>query len=615
MCGIFGAVGAGADVLVDGALRASRALAHRGPDAEGTWRAQGVLLGHRRLSILDLASRADQPMRRGPLCIVYNGEIYNFASLRRDLETRGERFETTSDTEVLLAGLLRDGLHFLEKVEGMFAFALHDARDRSLLLARDRYGEKPLFIYEARGRVFFASEPSGIEALSSGMLDEDPTAIDLYFRLSYIPAPYAPFRDTSQLEPGTWRRYDAQLTRSEGRYYTLTAGPESHVQYDEALEAVRAKLSASISLRLTSADVPVATLLSGGLDSTIVTLLAAQLTTNSVAAYSLSFPDDPSFDEGRFAAEAAKSAPNIDHRIVPASVSDLLKFTDRLFTTLSEPFADASLVPTAYLMSHIEEKVVLGGDGADEIFAGYGSYAAMHLSAMLPKAIRKILQCVPAHRAPSRITSATARAFALFHANLADDPITEYMNWRSYAQPGDLLALGLTADIPDALRASVGNAASGALRDIQAVDISFNLPNDMLRKVDLAGMAFGVEARLPYLDKDLVHFALSMPDVFRIKGRVRKRMLRDAFASMVPQDILARRKMGFLMPIRKWFEGGPLRDALQDLGRAQSRLDRGAIDRLVSEHGKRQADHSELLWAIYVYLRWCEARRRRALVN
>ena len=611
MCGIFGVFGSGAETCSARAALASGALAHRGPDAEGGWRGEGVLLGHRRLSILDLAERANQPMRRGPLRIVFNGEIYNFQLLRRQLEAKGETFETTSDTEVLLVGLLRDGLDFLERVEGMFAFALHDERDRSLLLARDRYGEKPLYVHETPGRVTFSSELAGIEALSEKPLEEDADAIALFFRLSYIPAPLSALAGTSQLEPGSWRRYSLDLVRADGRYYTLPRPPITNLGYAEACAKVREGVSNSVDLRLKTADVPVATLLSGGLDSTIVTLLAHRLSAKPVTAYSLSFPDEPAFDEGKFALEVAKGAPGLDHRLIPARVDDLLSFTDRLFETLSEPLADASLVPTAFLISHIQEKVVLGGDGADEVYAGYGTYASMRASARLPDALKRLMLLMPAHRAPSRIRSPLLRAAALFHSNLAMDPVAEYLLWRNYARPSELNRLGLDRDVADILRAGVNEVAGGTLRDVQLADIAFNLPNDMLRKVDIAGMAFGVEARLPYLDREVVHFALSTPDDFRLRAGVRKRILRDAFADLVPSSILARRKMGFLMPIRQWMSAGPMRDALLDLGRSQTRFDPGVIERLVLEHSKGLSDHSVLLWALYVYFRWSAGRAAR----
>lgn len=611
MCGLFGVFGSGAEYYTARAGFASRALAHRGPDAEGVWTGEGVLLGHRRLSILDLSTRANQPMRRGPLRIVFNGEIYNFQVLRRDLEAKGEVFETNSDTDVLLAGLAREGIDFLNRAEGMFAFALHDERDRSLLLARDRYGEKPLYVHETRGRVIFASELAGIEALSEKPLEEDADAIALLFRLSYIPAPLSALEGTSQLEPGSWRRYSADIGRSDGRYYELPRPPLTKLGYAEACEAVREGLRSSVDLRLKTADVPVATLLSGGLDSTIVTLLAHRLSSKPVTAYSLSFPDEPAFDEGAFASEAAQGAPGLDHRVVPARVDDLLSFTDRLFSTLSEPLADASLVPTAYLVSHIEEKVVLGGDGADEVYAGYGTYASMRASARLPAALKRLLLHVPPHRAPSRIRNPLLRAAALFHSNLAMDPVAEYLLWRSYARPSDLALLDLDRDVTDILHTGVQDVAGGTLRDVQIADISFNLPNDMLRKVDIAGMAFGVEARLPYLDREVVHFALSTPDNFRMRSGVRKRILRDAFADLVPPSILARRKMGFLMPIRQWMSGGPMRDAVLDLGRSQTRFDPAVIERLLLEHSRGLADHSVLLWALYVYFRWSAGRASR----
>lgn len=612
MCGIFGAVGSRVDrVSIQGEQNALAALAHRGPDARGIWRSENVMLGHRRLSILDLDHRADQPMRKGPLVIVFNGEVYNFKDLRKHFEHDGEIFETTCDTEVLLVGLLRHGIHFLDRVEGMFAFAAWDDRSRSLTVARDRFGEKPLFLSDLPGLTLFASEIAGLEALSPQTLEEDLQAIGLYMRLSYVPAPYAPFKGTSQLEPGTWRRFDAAGIREEGRYYRIPRRPTVSMAYEDAVGEVREKITRSVDLRLKTADVPVATLLSGGLDSSIVTTIASNVSEQRVAAYSLSFPADSDFDEGIYAAAVARRLPKIEHRVVTATVHDLLQFTDRLFERLSEPLADASLVPTAFLMSHIEEKVVLSGDGADEAFGGYGTYSSMCLSAALPKALKGLLLQIPAHKNPTRIRQPILRAAALFHANLAQDPLTEYLRWRSYATPADLVDLGVNIDLEKAITNIVEEVGSGRLRDIQEVDIAFNLPNDMLRKVDIASMMFSIEARLPYLDSELVAFALSLPDEFRIKGRVRKRILRDAFLDDLPAEILQRRKMGFLMPIRQWFRAGPLRDCLVDLTRTQNCFDCGVVDRLVEEHRIGRADHSVLLWALLVYLRWRKARTTR----
>ncbi|MBZ8134258.1 asparagine synthase (glutamine-hydrolyzing) [Afifella sp. IM 167] len=615
MCGIFGAFGPGIGTVGAAAEQAAlAALAHRGPDAKATWRGERVLLGHRRLSILDLDPRAHQPMQRGPLTIVFNGEIYNFRALADKLRSAGETFSTTSDTEVLLAGLLSEGIAFLDKVEGMFAFGLVDARDGSLLLARDRFGEKPLFVHETPSLVSFASEISGLEALAPAPLEEDPLAIGLYMRLSYVPAPYAPLRGVTQIEPGAWRRYGSDLKREEGRYYTIPSAParRASISYESAVAEVRRQVIAATDLRLKTADVPVATLLSGGLDSSIVTSVASSVSEKPVTAYSLSFPDDPAFDEGVYASALASRLPHIEHRLIPARVDDLLAFTGQMFERLSEPLADSSLVPTAFLMSHIEEKVVLGGDGADEVFAGYGIYASMRASARLPHLLKRLLRTVPAHSNPAAIREPRLRAAALFHASLSEDPLAEYLHWRSYARRADLAALGLDVDLNGAIAASVGKTRSGSLRDIQEVDIAFNLPNDMLRKVDIAGMMFGIEARLPYLDSDLVEFALSLPDDFRMKGSVRKRILRDAFSAELPAEILHRRKMGFLMPIRQWFREGMLRERLADMAGSQTRFDPGVLSRLLDEHRAGVADHSVLLWAVLVYLQWREGRGARA---
>jgi len=610
MCGLLGGIGPGIDRLDEAACRAALAcIRHRGPDAEGLWRAPGVMLGHRRLSIIDLDPRSHQPMHRSPMAIVFNGEVYNYRELKRELEADGHGFSTTSDTEVLLAGLSARGPAFLERVEGMFAFAAWNARDRTLLLARDRYGEKPLFLLRQRDSLAFASELASLEALAEQPLQEDEVATGLYFRFSYVPAPFAPLQGTSQLEPGTFVRIGSDLAAKPQRYYSIPAASTAPApRYEDAVEELRGRLTQCVSARLTAADVPVATLLSGGLDSSIVTVLAARTYGRRVRAYSLGFPDDPAFDESPYARAVAARIGSIEHRVVNARVDDLLAFTERVFDKLSEPLADASLIPTAYLLSQVEEKVVLGGDGADEVFAGYGVYPAMRLSASLPSPLKALLRAIPAHGNPASLRQPQLRAAALFHANLGDSPGAEYLRWRTYASGPDLEQLGLDLSGEALVAEHLAVTGSGRLRDIQEADITFNLPNDMLRKVDIAAMMFGIEGRLPYLDSGLVAFALSLPESFLIKGGVRKRILRDAFAADLPPEILTRRKMGFLMPIRAWFRAGPLRDHLEARVAAQGRFEPATVRRLVAEHASGQTDHSVLLWSLLVFLSWRDKR-------
>ena len=363
--------------------------------------------------------------------------------------------------------------------------------------------------------------------------------------------------------------------------------------------------------RSAAADVPVATLLSGGVDSSIVTVLADRTYGQRVRTYSLGFPDDPQFDESRYARAVATRLPSVEHRLVLARVEDLLAFTDRLFDHLSEPLADASLVPSAYLLSHVEEKVVLGGDGADEVFAGYGAYPAMVLSARLPRLVKQVLRAIPGSANPAAVSNPLLRSTALFHANLDLDPVAEYLSWRTYARADVLARLGLDLDGEKLVADHIAGAGTGKLRDIQAVDIAFNLPNDMLRKVDIASMMFGIEVRLPYLDSDLVRFALALPDDFRLRRQNRKRILRDAFAADLPLEILTRRKMGFLMPIRAWFRAGPLYDHLNCLVAVQTRFDPAPLRAMMAEHVAGRSDHSVLFWSLLVYLRWRVRRAKR----
>lgn len=612
MCGFLGGIGPGVERIDDAAGRTALAcLRHRGPDAEGLWRSQGAFLGHRRLSIIDLDPRANQPMRRGPLTIAFNGEIYNFRELKRQLEDRGATFSTSSDTEVLIAGCAESGMSFLDRVEGMYAFALWDERDRSISLVRDRFGEKPLFVLTQRDRILFASELSALEQLAGEPLQEDAKAIGLYFRFSYVPAPFAPLQGMSQVEPGTWMRIGVDLSVRTQRYYVVPRQSEAAPSYRQAVDELRARLTRSVSDRLAAADVPVATLLSGGLDSSIVTVLADRTYGRRVRAYSLGFPDDPQFDESRYARAVVARLPSVEHRLVPARIEDLLAFTDRLFDHLSEPLADASLVPSAYLLSQVEEKVVLGGDGADEVFAGYGVYPAMVLSARLPRLVKQALRAIPASTNPAGVSNPLLRSTALFHANLDLDPVAEYLSWRTYARPALLTPLGLDLDGEKLIAGHISGAATGRLRDIQAVDIAFNLPSDMLRKVDIASMMFGIEVRLPFLDSDLVRFALGLPDDFRVKGQNRKRILRDAFAADLPPELLTRRKMGFLMPIRAWFRAGLLHDHLDRLIGAQTRFDPVPLRAIMAEHAAGKCDHSVLLWSLLVYLRWRDRRAQR----
>ena len=612
MCGILGASGGmTARVSDTDTLDALDLIRHRGPDGGSIWRESGVLLGHRRLSIIDLAKRSDQPMQCGELKIVFNGEIYNFRELRSQLLTLGYSFQTNSDTEVLLKAWKCWGPKCLKRLEGMFAFALWDSSQRKLFLARDRYGEKPLFVYTSGEGIAFASEIPSLIRLIGQKVQENSAAIGLFFLYSYIPAPLSALQGISQLEQGCWMEWSEHDGMRCNCYYSLQreiaiSAAQPQLPYEEACHKLRSLLGDAVRKRVETADVPVASLLSGGIDSSIITILAArsQTSTQPMSVYSLGFPEDPSFDETDFAKSVTSTLPNVRHHIIEATEDNILRFADEVLDRLGEPFADASILPTSLLCSKIEEKVALGGDAADELFAGYGIYPAIVAGARMPAMLRGLLGLIPPCQNPPAIKNARLRAAVLFHRHLRPTPLKSYLSWRSYADIRVLADMGLDMSAVLDLATKLNHTGAGSLTEIQLLDMTFNLPNDMLKKVDLAAMFNGLEVRLPFLDSNLVHWAMGLPEDYRLRGNHRKRILRDSFKEVLPKMILERGKMGFLLPIRRWFREGNLRDELIEMLSAQSVLDIKHPLKLLSEHSAGNADHSVLLWAIYVYLRW-----------
>jgi asparagine synthase (glutamine-hydrolysing) len=610
MCGVVGGIwrdGIGIDERT--AREALLSLAHRGPDAEGISFRDGVLLGHRRLSIIDLDPRSNQPMRMDGLSLVYNGEIYNFRDVRASLQACGVSFSTDSDTEVLLKAFAQYGISCLDRIEGMFAFAIWDSRARKFILARDRFGEKPLQYFKDSSRFMFGSEFRAIEALAGAeRLQVDKSALPLYFRFSYLPAPVAPFAGANQLEPGCWLEFDANAWELRThRYYDLQvrltgSQLKSSPTFESAKVELRKQLKKAVHDRIFASDVPVSTFLSGGLDSSVVASLASQTGAASVAAYSVAFPKDPEFDESAYARLVARRHPNLEHHVIDVTEEALADFTDRTLGLLGEPYADASLIPTAFVCSHVREKVILGGDGADEIFAGYGTYSAMQWSARLPSWLKALASRIPKVSNPVAIRNPTLRAAALFHKHLRHSAKEEYLTWRSYASSEQLSTLGFSER--GCRSPPIHERPIRSLRDLLVTDIDFNLSADMLKKVDLASMQHGLEVRLPYLDSSLVEFTLNLPPNYLIANGRRKHLLREAFRDLLPPEILERRKQGFLLPIRQWMRYGRMRDELLDLSAAQNVLNPSAIKQFADTHRAGIEDLSSLLWSCYVYLKW-----------
>ncbi len=605
----------------------------RGPDDEGLCCRGPLGLAHRRLAVIDLAG-GHQPIfnEDESLAIVGNGEIYDFGDLRRDLEARGHRFRTGSDTEVALHLYEERGELCLDLLNGMFALAIADFARGELFLARDRFGQKPLFYAQAGGRFAFASGPAALATLPWVDTGIDPTAIHDYLEYQYIPQPRSIYYGIRKLPPGHWLRWrgfadSAKVGASETAvptpYWAPHLLPGFAGTLPEAAGEVRRLLLAAVRRRLV-ADVPLGAFLSGGMDSSIVAALAQQCLREAGAGvlntYSIGFPV-ASYDERVHAERVARHLGTAHHFLeVKAEQFECL---GEVVAAFEEPFADASMVPT-YLLSQFARRqltVALSGDGADELFGGYHRYRLMHLSrwlAICPRTVRQAARrllgrLLPAAPEERSLAGHLRRLLALFET----DELPRY--------------LALTSRFPAALRrhlytdgmaaATAGQAsdaflaehwpASGALADrLLELDCRTYLPEDILVKVDRASMAHALEVRSPFLDVQLAEFALSLPYSFKQARGVRKRLLRQAFADCLPADILARPKMGFALPVGQWLREGwrqPARELLLS-GRLGDYFRPDRLEWLLDQHHRRQADYGQPLFALLVLALWLDPR-------
>jgi len=622
MCGILGMVGCAADAQQAAQWRES--MRHRGPDAAGlhAWN-NGVLL-HRRLSVLDTTDAANQPFaaHNGSAVVVFNGEIYNFRALRQELEQRGHRFRTQSDTEVLLAGYLEWGTEVVSRLNGMFAFAIHDARDDSLFLARDRMGEKPLFLCELPGGgLIFSSELKGM--LATGLVDTaiDPEAIIDYVHLNYVLAPKTPLRAVRQLPPATCGVWSGGRWRT-WRYWNLAehflADKPARQNDDELLDRLEALLEDATRLRLNS-DVPLGAFLSGGLDSATIVGLMRRGTTHRVHTFSIEF-DASRYDEGAHSRAAARHLETTHHPLlVDGDVSQALPEFARL---MDVPLGDDSALPMYFLAKATREHVTvaLTGDGADELFAGYDTYQADWL--------RRYLRPL---RAPARLILDTlsrltpeagakrSRRFRIeqFRRGLSGTEAEAHFRWREVAQHAALSRYG-----GEELRGAAGSysprdpfgecfrelAGAHWLDRALYVDLCTWLRDDILVKVDRTSMAASLECRTPFLDHRVVELAARLPQRLRMRAWRRKVAVRRVAERLLPREIVNRPKSGFNSPTEFWMRG-PLRDmareafaggSLEKLGlRWNNGLDR-TWERFLA--GERR--HQYALWGLFMLALW-----------
>jgi len=642
MCGIAGIVGE-RGVTEETVIRMTRSLSHRGPDDEGVWTDPdaGIGFGHRRLSIIDLSPAGHQPMLSpsGRYVITFNGEIYNYADIRRALEAEGRHhnWRGHSDTEVLLAGFDAWGIRStLERASGMFAFALWDRHERSLTLARDRLGEKPLYYGRQpgqRGPFLFASELKAIQQHPAFKWEVDRRALGLLVRYLAIPAPFSIFRGISKLLPGTI------LTLRDGHAEPVVeaywsgaeiaragSGDRRAFGAEEATDALELVLEHAIGRQMV-ADVPLGAFLSGGIDSSTVVAIMQKLSPRPVRTFTVGF-HDPAFNEASHAKAVARHL-GTDHTELYVTPEQAMDVIPKLPTMYDEPFADSSQIPT-YLISSLARKqvtVALSGDGGDELFGGYDRYSftagmwekISRIPASLRATAARMLTAVPARAwtsfgklaggvLPARLGDKVHKGARMLRSETPDDLYDLMLSlWRDPAT----FVIGSGNEPPP----SHGVAAGlDGIERMMAQDMLDYLPNDILAKVDRAAMAVSLETRVPLLDPEVVEFAWRLPPDYKRRGGTSKWLLRQVLYRHVPHELIERPKMGFGVPLDSWLRG-PLRDWAEALLSEDRLREEGFFD----PQAIRQTWQAQLvgeansfkLWSVLMFQSWLESQRER----
>lgn len=595
-------------------------IIHRGPNSEGLWTDDTVALGMRRLSVIDLHT-GDQPVFNGDksVIVMMNGELYNYREVREELEKKGHKFVTKSDTEILPHLYDEYGEDLLEHVNGMYAFSLWDSRRKKLIIARDRFGEKPLYYGVFDGKLIWASEPKAILAHPSVNAELDLDAMRHYLSYDYVPAPLSIYKGIKKLPAAHILTVENGEVRTR-RYWNLSWNKNGRVRSlaDSAGE-LRELLSDAVRMRLV-ADVPLGVLLSGGVDSSTIAAFATQHSAETVQTFSIGFTED-SFDESKYARQVAKHL-GTDHHEEMLSVAKAAELIGDIGKWLDEPLSDGSLIPTFLLARFVRKHVTvaLGGDGGDELFAGYPMYYGHRVAKMysaVPGFIRSglIEPVVRSLPVSTKNLSFEYRA-KRFVRSSNYDTVTRHHSWFGSFTPDEQHQL-LT---PDVLSRSEGDIYSGAremlkgmssvdeIEQMQHLDINFYMAEDILTKVDRASMSVSLETRAPFLDPRIAQFAASIPLEYKLKGSRGKHILKKAVEDLLPAGILERKKKGFGIPIAEWLKGS-LNPLMHDLLnekrlRQQGLFDPEFVGKLIAEHEQGTASHHKQLWTLLVFQLW-----------
>ena len=628
MCGLCGILNYGTDERVQPAVLDAMTdrMTHRGPDGRGVWIDGSVGLGHRRLSIIDLES-GKQPMENetGSVRVVFNGEIYNHEELRPQLEARGHTFRTRCDTEVLVHLYEEFGTEFVHRLNGMYAIAVWDSEKESLVLARDRLGIKPLFYYAWPGGIVFASELRALLAHPEVPREVDPHSLHLYLNHEFVPAPRTLLQGVRKLRPAEILQVNRGGNPEVHNYWRCSYQPKATLSEKEAAEGFSEHLERAVRRRLMS-DVPLGAFLSGGIDSSSIVFWMRERVTGPLKTFSVGF-DDPTYNELPYAREVAEALETDHHEEV--LTADGMSLVERVSDHLDEPLADVSAIPT-FLVSGLARRhvtVCLSGDGGDELLAGYERHLASKLA-------RSVYDRIPAPLRRGLIEPAAARLPATdrkkgmadlvrrFVEGAAKDPGAAQMRWQTFLPDRWLDRIYTPAmrqravqiDAFEAVKALAKTADGGDTLDRElAVELGLYLPDDILTKVDRMSMAVSLEARVPFLDHELVEFAATLPASFKMHRGRGKFILRQAMRGRLPERVLTRRKEGFSIPVKRW-----LRDDLYD--RVAGTFSGDAVCdspwllpeglmAMLDAHRKREGEYSHPLWSLFSLALWLERLR------
>lgn len=614
MCGIVGFVGQpGQGEPLHVLRRMNNQIVHRGPDDEGYYSDGTCGLAMRRLSIIDL-STGHQPIPNEDetVWIVFNGELYNFTPLRQELEALGHRFRTKSDTEVLVHLYEQYGVEGLAKLRGMFGFAIWDTRRRRLMLARDRFGKKPLYYAMAGGSLYFGSELKSLYALGLP-LDQDPEALGLYFQFSFVPDPWTPFRQVRKLPPGHWLLFEPGGEPRIGSYWTMPTPaeqPPANITEDEMAARIRDVFDESVRFRMI-ADVPLGAFLSGGIDSSSVVASMALQSDQPIRTFSIGFRE-ATHNELPYARMVADQYKTEHHEILVEP--DSVALTTKLIRHFGEPFGDSSAIPT-YLVSQFAAahvKVALSGDGGDELFAGYEQFTAIQnnrwmdsIPQVARSAMALLADVLPYSAYGKNFLRALSRPSSLeryFERNYAFYYLRKALLRSKWMLPADERWLRHT------LRPFLLPNGADILSQALYFEATASLAGDMLVKVDRMSMANSLEVRSPLLDHHLADLAAICPPQWKIQGNTGKHILLKALGQRLPPSLLNRPKQGFGVPLSSWFRG-PLRPMLWDVLTSQRFLSRDFVHpdflrHLLREHDEQRRDNQHWLWSLLMLELW-----------